>query len=71
MFANKYLLATFALYTVNAIPSPIAEERSATWTDPPFSVPTAVMDAAVTCPYNLQNKAGGIVFLVHGTGKYA
>lgn len=40
-----------------------------TWTDPPFSVSTDTMAAAVTCPNGIQSKAGGIVFLVHGTGK--
>lgn len=50
-----------------AIPHPTVQER-ATWTDPAFSVSTATMAAAVTCPSGIKGKAGGIVFLIHGTG---
>ncbi|KAF7969763.1 hypothetical protein HWV62_26060 [Athelia sp. TMB] len=40
---------------------------AAAWTDPPFSISTDTMAAAITCPNGIQGKAGGIVFLVHGT----
>ena len=36
--------------------------------DAPFSVPLATIKAAITCPNGIKKKAGGIVFLVHGTG---
>lgn len=64
------LLAGYAISGVLSTPAETFRKRDA-WTDPPFSVSTATMASAVTCPNGIQNKAGGIVFLVHGTGAHA
>jgi len=66
MFA-KLAVVAFAIGVVVAIPYPGIQQRT-TWTDPAYSVSTATLAAAITCPNGVKNKAGGIVFLVHGTG---
>lgn len=40
------------------------------WKDPAYSVPTSTLDRALSCPNGIKGKAGGIVFLVHGTGQH-
>lgn len=63
------LLTTLALAAPNpTIRDVAAVDARATWTDPAFSVSTSTLAASVTCPNGIQGKAGGIVFLVHGTG---
>lgn len=40
------------------------------WKDPAYSVPTSTLEGALSCPNGIKGKAGGIVFLVHGTGQH-
>lgn len=67
MFSTLAIPATLAaIGLAAALPSPWP--RSTQWTDPPFSVSTDAMASSVTCPRGIQGRAGGVVFLVHGTG---
>jgi len=61
MLCSLLYLATLAL---SALGLPSIRQTS----DAPYSVDTATMAAAITCPDGITGKAGGIVLLVHGTG---
>ena len=68
-FIRVALTGLLAAAYAAAAPTPGANSTAAAaWTDPPFSISTETMAASITCPNGVQGMAGGIVFLVHGTG---
>lgn len=66
MLAELTFAAVAVIGLTVALPSP--NPGTAEWTDPPFSVSVDTMAGSVTCPHGVQGRAGGVVFLVHGTG---
>ncbi|EPQ26126.1 uncharacterized protein PFL1_06334 [Pseudozyma flocculosa PF-1] len=66
---RSLLLALVAAPLALAAPSPLAKRAAVPPTsDAPFSVSAATAQNVINCPNGIQGKAGGIVFLVHGTG---
>lgn len=59
LLASSHLLADLL---VQKQPSP----RSIP--DAPYSVDAATLENAITCPFGIKGKKGGVVLLVHGTG---
>lgn len=67
LLTARYLIFAGVISAISSFASATILFRDA-WTDPPFSVSTTALASAVTCPNGTQGKAGGIVFLIHGTG---
>ncbi|KAK4706145.1 hypothetical protein P7C70_g46, partial [Phenoliferia sp. Uapishka_3] len=61
MLFTSFGLATFATSALALAVQPAIK-------DAPFSVSNKTMEAAITCPFGIHGKKGGIVLLVHGTG---
>lgn len=69
MFMKRILTILAVMVVISCIGAlPYPTLRGTQWTDPPFSVPVDQLAATVSCPRGVQGKAGGIVFLIHGTG---